>query len=190
MLPIKNLKVRKTRKNSVAKNTPIVEIENGTELLCMPNTDSTGTTLTNLKIESTEIMHQTFITLFKQVKGLEVKEKTISITASYWEVTSVGDTKRGVFLRFRTIKKLAEKYTSLDQVPFEEKDQFFENEGKLYALLEAFEFIASDSKIYLLAGTVAIQGMKSLGAFKGLEFEITYTGKNNRTKIFDIIPLM
>jgi hypothetical protein len=91
---------------------------------------------------------------------------TVSIASKYLEFSKPGETVRGVFLGFTTINKR-------------------DDNGELKSIT-VVQWLAPDGALYINGGVALVRTFEEFNVPKGSPIEITYEGKRDRTKIFDV----
>jgi hypothetical protein len=91
---------------------------------------------------------------------------TVSIASKYLEFNKPGETVRGIFLGFSTINKR-------------------DDNGEMKNIT-VVQWLAPDGALYINGGIALVRTFEEFNVPKGSPIEITYEGKRDRTKIFDV----
>ena len=106
-----------------------------------------------------------FADLLTKSKQLEEKKNVVSLTPSYFQFETQGTIVKGVFCGFTTISKKA-----LD--------------GS-YTPIECATWM-DNGKMFMAGGVALVDEFKRRHIAIGTSVQITYTGKNGNTKLFDL----
>lgn len=90
----------------------------------------------------------------------------VSIASKYLEFTKPGETVRGIYLGLGVIQKRGD-------------------DGDMIQL-EVVQWLNADGAIYINGGTALVRTFIQFDVPKGSPIEITYEGKKDRTKLFDV----
>ncbi|MFN3361286.1 MAG: hypothetical protein ACK421_07675 [Pseudanabaenaceae cyanobacterium] len=91
--------------------------------------------------------------------------RTISISSKYYEFTQPGETVRGVFIGMVKINK---------------------RDGEEMVELNCVQWIGPKGELFLNAGAALVSTFMQFMPPQGCPVEITYVGKKDRTKIYEV----
>lgn len=148
-----------------------------------------------LKIESiiTENSVLAICNIFElaaKLPKLKDMSRGIAISSTYLEMTAIGETIRGIFIRYKWIApKYNGPYRTSEEIPLHERENFICKEKILYRKVECVEFVDERGGVFMCGGIQFLNSFKERFVEFGQEFMATYKGKKDKTKLFEIVTL-